>query len=109
LKGTQIIENLNGRTILSQETTAMYRAQKQMSLGLGNTNGEEWYRLRRASQQRLLRPKEVGKHMPAVAIVAEDFSRRLTRVRYSPTGEVNDLKTEVSGSMAVKVQYYHHR
>ena len=39
-----------------QETTAIYRAQKKMSLGIGNTNGDDWYRLRSNSHQRMLRP-----------------------------------------------------
>ena len=73
-----------------QETTAMYRQQKEMSLGLGNTNGEEWYKLRlllvflpwhfllsifqadvRSNCiQRMLRPKEVSRHLPSVDTTA---------------------------------------
>eukprot|EP00095_Tigriopus_kingsejongensis_P008076 maker-scaffold1264_size52097-snap-gene-0.11 protein:Tk08076 transcript:maker-scaffold1264_size52097-snap-gene-0.11-mRNA-1 annotation:"cytochrome p450 cyp44" len=77
-----------------QETTQMYRQQRQMSLGLGNTNGEEWYRLRSNSQQRMLRPKEVQRHLPMVNQIAQDFAQRLNRVRYI-TQEVSDLRLEV--------------
>ena len=78
-----------------QETTKMYRAQKQMSLGLGNTNGDEWYRLRSNSQQRMLRPREVRQHLPKVNEIADDFVSRLDRIRYGINGEVNDLRLEV--------------
>merc|ERR1719158_2560069 len=56
-----------------QETTAMYREQKEMSLGLGNTNGEEWYRLRSNSQQRMLRPREVAHYLPSVDKIAGEL------------------------------------
>ncbi len=72
----------------------MYRRQKKMSLGLGNTNGEEWYRLRSNSQQKLLRPREVQHHLPSVNQIAREFTDRLARIRYI-NNEVNDLKTEV--------------
>ncbi len=78
-----------------QETTQMYRAQKQMSLGLGNTNGEEWYRLRTNSQQKMLRPREVQQHLPSVNAIARDFAYRIEAVKYSVNNEVNDLRMEV--------------
>ena len=44
----------------------MYREQKEMSLGLGNTNGSEWYKLRSNCIQRMLRPREVAHYLPEV-------------------------------------------
>jgi len=78
-----------------QETTAMYRAQKNMSLGIGNTNGDEWYRLRSNSHQRMLRPRELHRYIPGTDQVARDFVTRIDKVKYSLTEEVTDLRTEV--------------
>jgi len=77
-----------------QETTAIYRAQKEMSLGLGNTNGEEWYRLRTNCQQRMLRPKEVSVHLPSVDEVAQQLVQRLQEVRHV-NNEVSLLRQEI--------------
>ena len=55
----------------------MYREQKNMSLGLGNTNGEEWYKLRSNCIQRMLRPKEVSHHLPNVDSTAKLFLDRI--------------------------------
>lgn len=92
------------------ETAGIYREQKGMSLGLGFTNGEEWYRLRSNCQQKMLRPKEVTmiwpykdstkmifkvlEHLPGVNKVSQDFAKRLRKVRNS-ADEVTDLHTEV--------------
>ena len=63
-----------------QETTAMYRQQKEMSLGLGNTNGPEWYKLRSNCIQRMLRPREVAHHLPSVDTTATLFIDTIDRV-----------------------------
>ena len=78
-----------------QETTAMYRAQKNMSLGIGNTNGEEWYRLRSNSHQRMLRPRELTRYIPGADRVTADFVERIGKIKYPLTDEVTDLRTEV--------------
>ena len=79
-----------------QETTAMYREQKEMSLGLGNTNGEEWYKLRSNSQQRMLRPKEVAHHLPSVNRIANELVDRLdTLAQKDHNREIDDLRLEV--------------
>ena len=79
-----------------QETTAIYRAQKKMSLGIGNTNGDDWYRLRSNSHQRMLRPKELHRYIPGLDRVTSDFAQRIEAVRYGVSGgEVTDLRTEV--------------
>lgn len=66
--------------ISHQETTAMYREQKEMSLGLGNTNGEEWYKLRSNCIQRMLRPRQVSHHLPSVDRTAGLFIDELSRL-----------------------------
>nr|QGQ60786.1 CYP44 [Eurytemora pacifica] len=77
-----------------QETTQMYRAQKDMSLGLGNTNGEEWYKLRSNCIQKMLRPKEVAFHLPSVDRTAKLLADRINEGK-NKNGELEELRLEI--------------
>ncbi|KAG7154891.1 cytochrome P450 CYP44-like 3 [Homarus americanus] len=60
-----------------QETTKAYRELKHLSPGLGNINGEKWYKLRNAVQQMMLRPQEVSHYYPLQDDVAKKAVERL--------------------------------
>ncbi|XP_023330089.1 probable cytochrome P450 CYP44 isoform X2 [Eurytemora carolleeae] len=77
-----------------QETTQMYRAQKQMSLGLGNTNGEEWYKLRSNCIQKMLRPKEVAFHLPSVDKTAKMLIDKIQQEK-NANDEIEELRIEI--------------
>ncbi|XP_076465918.1 putative cytochrome P450 CYP44 [Babylonia areolata] len=63
------------------EPVLHYRQSRGIALGLGNTNGQEWYQLRRAAQQMMMRPKEVLPYLPAADQVASDFVSLLKDMR----------------------------
>jgi len=59
------------------------------------SNGEEWYRLRSAVRQMMLRRKEVHYYLPLVQEVANDFVKHIIRKR-DKNGEIENLADEVA-------------
>ncbi|KAK3779983.1 hypothetical protein RRG08_028410 [Elysia crispata] len=72
------------------ESVEMYRRSNDLTPGLGNSNGEVWYKLRAAVQYILLRPKKAMDFLPGQNKVAADFMNRLDGL-IAENGEVPDL------------------
>ncbi|XP_013393784.1 cytochrome P450 10-like [Lingula anatina] len=74
---------------------AHYRKKKGISLGLVNSQGEEWHQMRTIMSKKILPPREVLAYCQDMSMVAQDFAEHLNRVKDKETGEVENLEHEI--------------
>ncbi|XP_069693132.1 probable cytochrome P450 CYP44 isoform X2 [Periplaneta americana] len=95
IKTVYINEGTTPYVVPLQETVQLYRKTRDMSLGLGNVNGEEWYKLRSAVRKMMLRKREVHYYLPLVQEVARDLVKHIIKKR-GANGEVENLADEIA-------------
>ncbi|XP_014671028.1 PREDICTED: cytochrome P450 10-like [Priapulus caudatus] len=63
------------------EPMVHFRKSRGMSLGLVNSQGEEWHRFRSLLSKKMLRPKEIEQYNPQINTVSKDLVERLGVVK----------------------------
>lgn len=58
-------------------------------------NGEEWYTLRGAVQQMMMRPQAVTVYLPFVEDIVDDFIKRIRKIR-NKNNEIDYFNYEAS-------------
>ncbi|XP_014784451.1 cytochrome P450 10 isoform X1 [Octopus bimaculoides] len=77
------------------EPLAHYRREKDLEIGIFNSQGEVWHRYRKILSKKLLVPKMITCHIPAKNAVANDFVHRLGCLTHKNNGETEDLRQEL--------------
>ncbi|XP_014260065.1 probable cytochrome P450 CYP44 [Cimex lectularius] len=78
-----------------QDTILLFRKNENLTLGLGNSNGDEWYRLRNSLRHLLLTPKGIQHFTKGTDSVTSEFVHHLKRKR-KENGCIPELKTELA-------------
>lgn len=76
------------------EPMAHYQRKRGITLGIGNGQGEEWYRHRAVVSKKMLRPFEVFKHIGPMDETATDFVQHIDRKKQD-NGMIPDLEHEI--------------
>ncbi|CAI4227491.1 unnamed protein product [Auanema sp. JU1783] len=82
-----------------QETTKNYRTMRGMNPGLGNLNGDEWYRLRSATSQILMKPQGMEKYVPFVEQVAHHL---IDHIRYNQNSDNEVDMRKIAGRWSLE-------
>uniref|UniRef100_T1JHA1 Cytochrome P450 n=1 Tax=Strigamia maritima TaxID=126957 RepID=T1JHA1_STRMM len=78
-----------------QETVKKYRKMRKFHEGLGNINGDEWYRLRKGIQQFVMKPKITGSYLTSVDETVNELIGEIKK-RKNENHYVTDLNVLMS-------------
>ncbi|XP_071508001.1 cytochrome P450 10-like [Diadema antillarum] len=72
-----------------------YRRTRQRHIGMANTEGEEWQKLRKPVQHLLMKPQSVNAYIPIMEECADDFVTLIKETKDSATEEVPDFNHKI--------------